>query len=276
MSRHVVITGGSMGIGLAVSRELALQGARVTILAREATALAAALDDLPGGGHRAYAIDVSDETAWPLVGEQLGPVDGLVCAAAVLGPIGRIGDYAAVEFRRTLEINVSGLLLTIQHCLAALRESRGAIVTFSGGGGTAPLPRYDAYAASKAAVVRLSENLAGDLRHDGVRLNCVAPGFIATRLHEATLQAGPGAVGEEYFERTRHGLATGGDPAQAAVDLVCFLLGGELDVPFTGKLISAQWDPWREAEFRERLANDRDLATLRRIDDMAFAPTERA
>ncbi len=119
---------------------------------------------------------------------------GLVCAAAVMDPIGPVGEYAPAEFKRTLEINVVGTLLAVHHCLPALRAGGGSIVTFGGGGATGPLPRFDAYAASKAAVARLSENLAMTLAP--VAVNCVAPGFVATRLHEQTLAAGAEAAGQ--------------------------------------------------------------------------------
>ena len=76
-----------------------------------------------------------------------GGVHGLVCAAAILDPVGPVGSYTVSDFRRTLEVNVLGTLLAIQTCLPGLRESDGAVVTFSGGGATAPLPRFDAYAA---------------------------------------------------------------------------------------------------------------------------------
>src|SRR5205807_9146574 len=112
--------------------------------------------------------------------------------------------------RRTLDVNVVGTLLAIRYSLPALRAGGGSIVTFGGGGATAPLPRFDAYAASKAAVARLSENLAETI--SPVRINCVAPGFVVTRMHELTLAAGPGAAGRDYHERTRREVAQGGFP----------------------------------------------------------------
>ncbi len=153
-----------------------------------------------------------------------------------------------------------------------MRTNRGAVVTFSGGGATSPLPRFDAYAASKAGVVRLSENVASELAKDGVRVNCVAPGFVATDIHRSTLAAGPDLAGAGYFERTCAELERGGVPASEAAELVCLLLEHEPDAEFSGKLISAQWDDWREAGFRRRLAAAPDLATLRRIDDAMFGP----
>ena len=250
---------------------LAERGWRVVLLARDEHALERARGELPGEGHEAFAMDVTDEDAWQQLAVRLEDVQGLVCAAAVLTPVGPIGSYAVADFRRTLEVNVIGTLLAIRACLRGLRSSRGAVVTFSGGGATAPLPRFDAYAASKAAVVRFSENISGELAREGVRVNCVAPGFVATEIHQSTLEAGPELVGADYFERTRTELERGGAPASDAAELVCLLLEDRPDASFTGKLISAQWDAWREPSFRRRLAEEPDLATLRRIDDAFFA-----
>jgi NAD(P)-dependent dehydrogenase (short-subunit alcohol dehydrogenase family) len=263
MSR-VLVTGGSMGIGRASAEALAARGHELVLVARGEASLDSACSALPGSGHSWRAFDVSDERAWDAL--QVEELQGLVCAAAVLDPVGAVGEYDPAAFRRTLEINVCGTLLAVHHCLPALRAGGGAIVTFSGGGGTGPLPRYDAYAASKAAVVRLSENLA--LALAPLKVNCVAPGFVATRMHETTLAAGPERAGQDYYERTRRSLEDGGVPASEAAELVCALLEG---VPFSGKLISAQWDPWRDPAFGRRLAGDGALGTLRRIDDVLFA-----
>jgi NAD(P)-dependent dehydrogenase (short-subunit alcohol dehydrogenase family) len=260
---RVLVTGGSMGIGLAVARALAQRGATLTLVARGAPALERACAELPGDGHRWHAMDVADEHAWARLGVE--PLRGLVCAAAVLEPVGTVGEYSLSEFRHTLEVNVCGTLFAVHRCLEALRAGGGAVVTFSGGGGTAPFPRFDAYAASKAAVVRLSENLAAELAP--INVNCIAPGFVATRMHETTLEAGPVRAGAEYFERTQRELAGGAVPAGEAAELACALLD---QVPFTGKLVSAQWDPWREDGFRRRLAAEPSLGTVRRIDGVQF------
>jgi NAD(P)-dependent dehydrogenase (short-subunit alcohol dehydrogenase family) len=270
-ARRAVITGGSRGIGLAVAGALAERGWRVVLVARDAATLESAVGGLPGAGHEALALDVADEASWQASAGRFEEVDGLVCAAGVIDPVGPIGSYSAADFRRTMEVNVLGTLLAIQTCLPALRSSRGAIATFSGGGATAPLPRFDAYAASKAAVARLSENIAVEIQSDGVLVNCIAPGFVATDIHRATLAAGPELAGRDYFERTRVELEQGGVPAGEAAELACLLLERDPDAEFTGRLISAQWDPWRDPSFRRRLAEEPDLATLRRIDDMFFA-----
>jgi NAD(P)-dependent dehydrogenase (short-subunit alcohol dehydrogenase family) len=265
--RLVLVTGGSRGIGLESARALAQRGARLLLVARSAGAVEEASASLPGDGHRWLAFDVSDEDAWHRRLEDLDELAGLVTAAAVLEPVGVIGSYSPAAFRRTLEINLLGTHLAVHSCLPALRAGRGSIVTFGGGGATSPLPRLDAYASSKAAVARLTENLASALAPDGITVNCVAPGFVITGLHEATLAAGPAVAGVDYYERTRQEISAGGFPASEAAELVCLLLEG---VPFTGKLVSAQWDPWRDRRFHQRLASDPAFATVRRIDGTLF------
>jgi NAD(P)-dependent dehydrogenase (short-subunit alcohol dehydrogenase family) len=250
---------------------LAQRGARLILVARAAATLEEAIASLPGRDHRWLAFDVSDEDAWHRHLEDLDELAGLVTAAAVLEPVGVIGSYPPAAFRRTLEINLLGTQLAVHSCLPALRAGRGSIVTFGGGGATSPLPRFDAYASSKAAVARLTENLASTLAPDGIRVNCVAPGFVVTGIHEATLTAGAAAAGVDYYERTRQEIAGGGFPASEAAELVCLLLEG---VPFTGKLVSAQWDPWRDRRFHERLASDPAFGTVRRVDGTLFIAAE--
>jgi 3-oxoacyl-[acyl-carrier protein] reductase len=240
-------------------------------VSRDEDRLEQARAQLPGDEHEAFALDVTDVESWQEVAPRLDDLGGLVCAAAKLDPVGPVGSYDIADFRRTLDVNVVGTLLAVNACLPGLRTNRGAIVIFSGGGATAPLPRFDAYAASKAAVVRLAENIAAELVDEGVRVNCVAPGLVTTEIHRATMAAGPELAGSDYFERTRSELENGGVPASEAAELTCLLLEGDADTRFTGKLISAQWDAWRDPAFRRRLAGEPDLATVRRIDGASFA-----
>ena len=272
-ARRILVTGGSHGIGFEVSRELARRRGRVVIAARGVEAIQTALDALPGSGHEGIAMDVSDPSSWHEAAARIdagGKLHGLVTAAGILGPIGLLDTLTAADLIEAVAVNLIGTMLALQFALPRLRANGGRAVTFSGGGGTSPLPRYDAYAASKAAVVRLTENLAAT---GEIEVNAVAPGFVATRMHEGTLRAGPDAAGQDYYQWTRAQLAQGGFPAQAAAELVCFLLSEQAS-GISGRLISAQWDPWREDEFRARLRANDSLGRLRRIDDQFFKPFE--
>jgi NAD(P)-dependent dehydrogenase (short-subunit alcohol dehydrogenase family) len=273
--RRILITGGSRGIGREIAHLLAELGAAVVVVARSHVDVDQGVAELPGEGHLALALDVGDSDGWVTAADSgaLQGIDGLVTAAAVLAPVGPIGSYAPDEFWATMRVNVLGTLLAVHHCMDSLEARRGAVVTFAGGGATYPQPRYDAYATSKAAVVRLSENLALELAERGVRVNAVSPGFVATDMHTVTLDAGPELAGKGYFENTERRLDTGGVSPRRAAELAAFLLS-ELAHGITGRLISAPWDPWEKPAFQQRLREEPDLATIRRIDDHSFASVQ--
>ncbi len=271
------MTGASKGIGRGVAVTLADQGASLVLIARDFEALESLASGLPGGPHDAVAFDVANEEAWLRARPAIAPaghVEGVVTAAAIIGPIGPVGSWRVAEFRRTIDVNVTGTLLAVTTCLEYLRRGGGSVVTFSGGGATTPFPRFDGYAASKAAVARMTENLAVELAEEGIRVNAVAPGFIVTPMHSQILAAGPEAVGADFFARTRQAEDRGvGDPPELVYELVTYLLSAE-SAGITGRVISAQWDPWKQEAFRARLRADHSLATLRRIDDQFFSAAE--
>jgi NAD(P)-dependent dehydrogenase (short-subunit alcohol dehydrogenase family) len=267
--QSILVTGGSLGIGKAVSEELARRGAHVTVVARGEAALNATVRNLPGTGHAAVILDVSDAQAWSAAAAEIdaqGPLRGVVCCAGILGPVGRFDEIDPRAFMDTLSVNLLGTLLALRFAVPRLEQTGGRAVALSGGGATGPMPRYDGYASSKAAVVRLVENVA---QTTSVEINCLAPGFVATRMHDVTLAAGPDKAGTDYFSKTQRQLDEGGFPATEAAELAALLLGDEAS-GITGRLISAQWDPWREREFRSRLRDDNDLGRVRRIDGQQF------
>lgn len=272
LSRHrLLVTGASSGIGRAVALELGRKhGATIVGVARTQSALDELVTELGGPPNVAVALDVGDAAAWRGAAGALEGVTGAVLAAGVYGPVGTVGTWDPEQFADALRINVYGTLLAVHAVIGSVSSVRGSIVTFSGGGGTGPLVRFDAYAASKAAVVRLTENLGLDLADRGVRVNAIAPGFVATQMHRHTIEAGAERAGSDFVERTRKLLEgeTGVSPRLAA-DLIAFLLSDD-SRGITGKLLSAQWDPWQDPEFRARLAADPALATIRRIDEQFF------
>ena len=121
----------------------------------------------------------------------LGPPDALVNCAGVYGPIGPSHEVDAAAWARAIEVNLVGTFLCCRAVLPTMiARRRGRIVNMSGGGATAPLARFSAYAASKAAVVRLTETLAEEVAGDGVQVNAIAPGAIDTSLQDEVLAAG--------------------------------------------------------------------------------------
>jgi NAD(P)-dependent dehydrogenase (short-subunit alcohol dehydrogenase family) len=194
----VIVTGAAAGIGLAVARLFGTMGYRVLMAdinpAVEAAANSLrdenATDVLAMRADTSAAVDVDrmerEMTAWA------GRLDVLVNNAALHRRFGSLGAVDQDSWDRSMEVNVRSMYLTSKACRQALAASRGAIVNVSSVvgpiiGSTVSLP----YATSKAAIVGLTRSLALELAADGVRVNCVCPGPIDTRLTYRSLEALP-------------------------------------------------------------------------------------
>jgi NAD(P)-dependent dehydrogenase (short-subunit alcohol dehydrogenase family) len=217
----------------------------------------------------AHVCDVSDETQVNDTVEfalhELGSVQALVANAGIYGPMGPTENVNLDEWRRTLDVNLFGVLLPARALIPHFKKAKaGKMIVISGGGATNPLPNISAYAASKAAVVRLMETLAEELKPHRVDVNAIAPGALATRLVDEVLAAGPEKVGAAFYEKNKQWKEKGATPLDLGAGLAVYLASAESD-GITGKLISAQWDPWRDLrKHRDELAKS-DIYCLRRI-----------
>lgn len=269
---NAIITGGSQGLGKVIAEHFLGEGANVAICARSKKDLSAARGELakqfPSQKVLAKACDVSDEkqinelVAFAL--HELGSLQALVLNAGIYGPMGPTESVPLDEWRRAMDINLYGVLLPCRAVIPHFKKSgRGKIVVLSGGGATNPLPNISSYAASKAAVVRLAETLAEELKPFHVDVNAIAPGALATRLVDEVLAAGPDKVGAAFFEKNKMWKEKGAVPLELGARLAVYLASAESD-GITGKLMSAQWDPWEKLqEFKSDLNSD--IYTLRRI-----------
>lgn len=268
---HAIITGASQGLGKAIAAQYLREGASVVICARDAVLLEQTRAELSASGGRVLAqpCDVADETqVADLVSfalRELGDIHALVSNAGVYGPMGPTEEVDLLEWRRALDINLFGTLLPCRAIIPHFkRAGRGKIVAISGGGATNPLPNISAYAASKAAVVRLMETLAEELKPHGIDVNAVAPGALKTRLVEQVLAAGPEKVGEAFFAKNRKWAEEGATPLELGAALCVYLASAESD-GITGRLISAQWDPWAKLQEHREALSSSDIYCLRRI-----------
>ena len=191
---HVLVTGAAGGIGAALVRRLLEQGALVTALDLDATALDALQTHADPGQLLARTVDVSDSAAVnaavAAAENALGPIDRLACVAGVL-QMGRVVDLDDAQWTRTLAINAGGVFNTCRAVsLRMMQRRRGAIVNVSSNAATTPRAAMAAYAASKAAVTQLSRCLALELAEYGIRCNIVSPGSTDTGMQRAMWRQG--------------------------------------------------------------------------------------
>jgi NAD(P)-dependent dehydrogenase (short-subunit alcohol dehydrogenase family) len=274
-----VITGGGRGIGEAVALAFAKEGATVVLAARTASELdqVAAKAIAAGGAAVAVPTDVSSAPEVSRLMERAldayGRVDVLVNAAGIHGPIGPLWEADPDAWKRAIEVNLYGTFLC---CRAALPEMvkrrQGKVINFSGGGAASPLRHLAAYGASKAAVVRLTETLAEEVKPFNIQVNAIAPGLVDTRLHDDTLAAKEQAGDEFARVRRLRQTGAGGVPRELPAALALWL-ASEKSHGLTGKLIAAPHDDWQNWDER-KISRVMAAAwfTLRRLDPTTLRP----
>ena len=176
--KHVVITGGSRGIGAAAVELFAARGDRVTFLYEKEHAAAAAVAEKTGA--RAICCDVSDSAAVKTAFETIGDVDVLICNAGI-AHYGLMSQTSEAAWDRVFDVNVKGMYLCINAAMPAfLKKQSGCVITVSSMWGQVGSSCEAAYSASKGAVIALTKALAKELGPSGIRVNCIAPGVIET------------------------------------------------------------------------------------------------
>lgn len=214
--RRIVVTGAAAGIGREVARLFAREGAALALVDRDPDGLAVTAKETAG---IPFALDITDEnsvaTAMREAASHLGGIDGLVNCAGIMYR-GLAVDVPADQWRRVLDVNLTGSYIVSRVCLPWLQDADGAtIVNMASGQGLLPnSPQYTAYAASKGGIIALTRAMAAEVAPQ-VRVNSVCPGMVDT------------AMADGYRSNAQHyALKRLADPAEIA-NVILFLTSGE-------------------------------------------------
>jgi NAD(P)-dependent dehydrogenase (short-subunit alcohol dehydrogenase family) len=263
---NVLVTGGGRGIGKRLAIGFARAGARVGLLARSKAELDVAHLEIEHNGGNALRLraDVCDleqiAAAVDRMRVHFGPVQVLVCSAGLQGPIGPFIDTPPKAWADAITTNLLGVANSCRAVLPQMIGRRsGKILVLSGRGAANARPNFSAYAASKAAAVRLVETLAEEVRDNNVQINCMVPGAAYTNMTDEILRAGDLAGWKEAEEA--HGVRmTGGIAADLQIQLALFL-ASEQSNHISGRLIHVS-DDWKKLKH----ANiEPDIYMLRRL-----------
>ena len=266
-----IITGGSGGIGKAIAKNFAREGSHLILVSRTKAELEATrqeIKSLSSSRVEIFPADVSKPTEVNELIEfalaKFATIDVLVNCAGIQGPIGMTTDIDGEKWLEAIHINLYGTFLCIKAVLPTMiAKKKGKIINFSGGGSVSPRPRFSAYSASKAAVVRLTETLAGEVKEYNIDIHVVAPGAVNTRLLEEVLAAGE-AAGKEELAKALKQKKEGGVPPKKVAELIVFLASPASD-GLSGRLISLPWDSWREIPQHLDSIMSSDIYAVRRI-----------
>ncbi len=210
---HIWIIGASEGIGAALAVALAQAGARLTLSARNKTALEAVRATLPSNAHRCVAMDVTDTQsvahAWGALTSDAPPLDMVIYNAGTYEPMGAT-QFNLAHAERMLDVNFRGALRVLASVLPDfISRNTGHIALVGSVAGYRGLPAAIGYGASKAAMIHLAENLNADLGSTNIRVQIINPGFVKTRLTDKNDFAMPAMItAEKAAEYIVEGLAS--------------------------------------------------------------------
>ena len=266
----MLVTGAGRGIGKRLAMGFATCGARVGLLARSKAELDLCHLEIEHAGGNALRLraDVCDyeqvAAAIERMKIQLGMYPRtLVCAAAVLGPIGPFVETNPKAWAEVIQTNLTGVLNCCRAVLPQMIKNRsGKIILLSGGGATPGRPNFALYGATKTALVRFAESLSDEVSEYNVQVNCISPGPSYTVMTDQILAAGDRA-GWREIEEAQKVRITGGTPASKQIELALFL-ASEQSNHITGRLIHVD-DDWKRLKAS---AVNPELYRLRRVQRM--------
>jgi NAD(P)-dependent dehydrogenase (short-subunit alcohol dehydrogenase family) len=222
--RRTLITGAARGLGLAIAELFAERGARVAMADVNADGVERASSEIDGETI-AIACDVTKpsdvQNAIARTTDAFGGLDVLVNNAGIeIGkPLPETGDD---EFAQLMAINVGGVFYGMKYAIPALAASQGSIINMSSVAGLDGVPLLGAYCASKAAVIRLTQTAARELRDAGIRVNALCPAFIDTKMVDRLVEPFEAATGAKFDDLVAQAQGRLGTPEEVA-EMAAFL-----------------------------------------------------
>jgi 3-oxoacyl-[acyl-carrier protein] reductase len=237
-------------------------GFELSVLVRRAEAIPVLEQRFPGAALTlGDVVSAGDCQRWvERTRTHFGSIDVLINNAGIPGPGGMLHEISMEDFDATLQTNLVAPARLSQLVLPDfLAQGHGVILNLSGGGATAPRPRFSAYAASKCALVRLTETLA--LEYPALFFYALSPGALRTPMMQAMVEMGPEKIGKEYYDAKRR-MEEGGEDPKRAAELALWLVKHH-PPELNGKLISAIYDDYRREQPKAAT-----WWTLRRVDEV--------
>ncbi|SDE19898.1 SDR family NAD(P)-dependent oxidoreductase [Limimaricola pyoseonensis] len=234
--RTCLITGAARGIGAAIARRFATEGAHVIVTDRDAGAAEALAREIGGTGR---GLDVTDEAGWQALAGAHPMLDVLVNNAGITGFEAGAAPHdpeavALPDWRRVMAVNLDGAMLGCRHALRLMRGRGGAIVNIASRSGQTGVAGAAAYAASKAGLLSLTKSVAlhGAAMSPPVRCNAVVPGAVLTGIWEPMLGSGPDRAERMAALTADTPLARFGRPEEVAA--ACVTLASDESAFVTG------------------------------------------
>jgi len=265
MKQRIIIISASSDIGLALSEHWLALGHEVIGTYRRAST---AMEGLKGKGMKFVRCDLADISSTNRCIEELrwhGKLwDALVFCPGAQEPVGSFMSLNFQEWSESIEINFTGQM-RLTHALLPLKNTRSSmeplVLYFAGGGTNNATVNYSAYTLSKIALMKMCELLDAEIGE--ARFTILGPGWVKTKIHEATLRAGAGKAGVNY-QRTIEKLAGGEcNPMERVVACCDWVLAAPRAV-VSGRNFSVVFDAWGDPRLNTQLLTDPNLYKLRR------------
>ena len=266
-----IVTGAGRGIGRAIALAYAREGARLALAARSVDELEETARQVRRLGAEALVVpaDVTDreqvDRMAAQVIERYSTIDVLVNNAGYAGPLGMLHEADPDRWVQTIQVNLIGTYYCSRAALPAMiKQDRGRIINICAGGAISPYPLFSAYVASKVGIMRIAEVMALELAGSNVRVNCVCPGGVATRMLEGNRDDADAAGLTELGDYIRGVLAGNGESPALTAELTVFLASDDSGT-LTGRVFTSRDDPAMIAtRIPEIMASDAYL--LRRVE----------